>query len=127
MQEHVDDCIDLNDTDLRNSHSNEQSDIDSDDNEYIDLEERIKSIDLDDADAVWEALNEDERNEFEALLNKGDIESIVPQWIPWWLYQKKVKVIEEVDANRNEEQAALKECPLVKDVPKLSSLTVSRY
>lgn len=45
--------------------------LDSDDDIEVDLHERIKDINLDNADHVWDALTEDEQNDFEALLNKG--------------------------------------------------------
>lgn len=45
--------------------------VDSDDDIQVDLHERIKDINLNNADDVWDALTEDERNDFEALLNKG--------------------------------------------------------
>lgn len=45
--------------------------VDSDDDIEVDLHERVKHISLDNADDVWNALTEDERNDFEALLNKG--------------------------------------------------------
>lgn len=45
--------------------------VDSDDNIEVDLHERLKDINLNNADDVWNALTEDERNNFEALLNKG--------------------------------------------------------
>ncbi|XP_026313551.1 zinc finger HIT domain-containing protein 2 [Hyposmocoma kahamanoa] len=97
--------------------------LDSDDDIEVDLHERIKDIDLDNADHVWDALTEDEQNDFEALLNKGDVGSILPQWEPWWMYRRREKKIQNVGGTNKKEEEALKKCPLLRDVPKLSSLT----
>ncbi|KAM3963947.1 zinc finger HIT domain-containing protein 2 [Aphomia sociella] len=96
--------------------------IDSDDEEDVDLHERIKDLNLDDPDAIWNALTEDEKNEFEALLNQGDVGSIIPQWEPWWMYRKEEKLIEDVNADEKVEDS-LNNCPHLKAVPPLSSLT----
>lgn len=95
---------------------------DSDDEPEIDLGERIKDLNLDDADAVWNALTEDERNEFEALLNQGDVGSIMPQWDPWWTYRRDKKLVEVVAID---DSKALGNCPQLKAVPKFETLTVS--
>lgn len=95
---------------------------DSDDEPEIDLEERLKDLNLDDADAVWNALTEDERNEFEALLNQGDVGSIMPQWDPWWTYRRDKKLVEDVGVDHGD---ALKKCPQLKAVPEFKTLTVS--
>ncbi|XP_075984181.1 zinc finger HIT domain-containing protein 2 isoform X2 [Anticarsia gemmatalis] len=100
----------------------EYDDVDSDDGNEIGLEERIKGLNLDDADAVWNALTEDERNEFEALLNQGDVGSILPQWEPWWMYHRETKLVEEVTDGGTDDEA-LKKCPVLKSVPKFESLT----
>lgn len=54
-------------------HNEDEADepVDSDDEEGLGLHERVKDLNLDDADEVWNALNEDERNEFTAMLNQG--------------------------------------------------------
>ncbi|XP_072934256.1 zinc finger HIT domain-containing protein 2 [Epargyreus clarus] len=100
----------------------EVEELDSDDDEGIDLQERIKDLNLDDADAVWNALTEDEKNEFQTMLDQGDVGAIMPQWEPWWMYRKQDKLVEEV-TELNEEEDALKKCPQIKIVPELSSLT----
>lgn len=102
----------------------EAEDIDSDDEDGIDLHDRIKDLNLNDADAVWEALTEDEKNEFEAMLNHGDVGSILPQWEPWWMYRKTKKLVKDVD-EKDEEGQRLKQCPVLKKVPEINSLTVS--
>lgn len=96
---------------------------DSDDEAEVDLQERIKDLNLDDADAVWNALTEDERNEFEALLNQGDVGCIMPQWEPWWMYHREKKKVEVVGIN---DKDALEKCPELKTVPKFETLMVSK-
>lgn len=75
-----DDNIDIND--LIEYDDDHGEPADSDDEEADDLERRIENINLDDADEIWNALTEDEKNEFEALINRGEIGSIMPQWEP---------------------------------------------
>ncbi|XP_068623885.1 zinc finger HIT domain-containing protein 2 [Battus philenor] len=94
--------------------------LDSDDDGEIDLHERVKGLNLEDADAVWNVLTEDERNEFEALI-QGEVGSILPQWEPWWMRNKKVKIIEEV-ASLNQTDDC-KKCPNIRTVPKFHTLT----
>jgi hypothetical protein len=61
---------------------------DSDDGDSIpDLHERLRNVDLDDADSVWEKLTLAERQEFENLLQNGDASQLVAPWEPWWLYR----------------------------------------
>lgn len=96
--------------------------VDSDDGNENDLEERLKGLNLDNADELWNALTEDEQNEFEALLNQGDVGSILQQWEPWWLYHKERKMVQEMNGD-DEYEKALKNCPDLKAVPKFDSLT----
>ncbi|CAG5047589.1 unnamed protein product [Parnassius apollo] len=118
---HTEDLEDLPTNNSLQSIDQTEELIDSDDDTEIDLHERIKGLDLEDADAIWNALTEDERNEFEALI-KGEISSILPQWQPWWIFSKESKLVEEVKALDVVEEH-LKECPCLKPVPKFNSLT----
>ncbi|CAH2052449.1 unnamed protein product, partial [Iphiclides podalirius] len=95
--------------------------VDSDDDTGIDLHERVKDLNLEDADAIWDVLTEDERNEFEALM-QGEVGSILSQWIPWWTFNKETKLVEEVQQT-NDIEEHLKKCPCLKIVPKFSSIT----
>ncbi|KAJ0173227.1 hypothetical protein K1T71_011403 [Dendrolimus kikuchii] len=111
---------DVNDNEYDNGGNEEP--VDSDDEEGLELHERVKDLNLDDADEVWNVLNEDERNEFMAMINQGDVGSVMPQWEPWWMYSKKKKLVEdveEIDLGAEE----LTKCPALKIAPKLSSLT----
>lgn len=59
--------------------------LDSDDEDSIpDLSERIQNIDLDDSDEVWSRLTEQEKLEFNAILNSGDLTDLIPEYEPWW-------------------------------------------
>lgn len=72
--------------------------IDSDDEEEtLDLGERLAGIDLNDADKVWEKLTHDEQQEFMAFLKSEDVAKYVPKWEAWWMFEteKKVQEIEE--------------------------------
>lgn len=67
-----------------------KEELDSDDdNDIPDLESRLHNINLDNADEVWSALTDAEKQEFEALIKNGDVEKFLPQWIPWWTYHTK--------------------------------------
>lgn len=114
---------DLDESELENDGDSE---IDSDDNEYVDLKDRIDGLDLNDADKIWNVLTEDERNEFAALVNKGDVDKIIEHWEPWWLFTHKPKLIESVDVKSSKtlQEEALAKCPPLKSVPRLSELTV---
>ncbi|KPJ11644.1 Zinc finger HIT domain-containing protein 2 [Papilio machaon] len=107
--------------DVDEEESETEESIDSDDDIEIDLHERIKDLDLNDADALWNALTEDEKNEFEAVV-RGDVGSVLPQWKPWWMYNKEAKLVEEVSSSEVDEH--LKKCPCLKSVPKFNTLTV---
>ncbi|VVC98500.1 unnamed protein product [Leptidea sinapis] len=110
----------------QNSNSQEETDesegIDSDDEEHINLEKRIKDLNLDNPDCLWDALTEDERNEFEALVSDGNVGSIVPYWEPWWTYRRDKKLVQEINTECRE-QEILKSFPKIKSVKKLGELT----
>ncbi|XP_004929080.3 zinc finger HIT domain-containing protein 2 [Bombyx mori] len=95
--------------------------IDSDDYDEEDLHDRIKNLDINDADAIWSALTEDEKNEFEALISQGDVGSILPQWEPWWTKRTKSKLVTEVCDDELDKNVDT--CPQLKNVQKLTSLT----
>ncbi|XP_053617225.1 zinc finger HIT domain-containing protein 2 [Plodia interpunctella] len=96
---------------------------DSDDEVADDLEQRIKDLDLNNADEMWNVLTEDEKNEFRALCNAGDVTSIIPPWEPWWMYSKEEKLVEEVNEKNMEDVEALRNCPGLKPVVEFGKLT----
>ncbi|XP_063709672.1 zinc finger HIT domain-containing protein 2 [Culicoides brevitarsis] len=67
--------------------------LDSDDEEELDLSERIKGVNLNDADALWEKLTDEERNEFHKLIDSGEINDILPTPEPWYIDGKTVPPI----------------------------------
>ncbi|XP_066584572.1 zinc finger HIT domain-containing protein 2 [Prorops nasuta] len=74
------------------------SQLDSDDELPVpDLATRMESINLDNADEVWSALTDAEKQEFEALLKNGEAEKLLPLWNPWWTIKIDKKKIQEID------------------------------
>jgi hypothetical protein len=91
-----------------------EEDMDSDDEtEEVDLAKRLENIDLNNADALWDCLTETERQEFEAMLQNGDISKIVPAVQPWWECKTRKKLIVEVDATENQAVESETEVPVV--------------
>ena len=64
----------------------------------------ISGIDLDDSDAVWANLTDEERNQFRDLVAAGDLSSIVPIYTPWWVpkQQDDLPKIVELDEVQNQ-------------------------
>ncbi|XP_073820050.1 zinc finger HIT domain-containing protein 2 isoform X2 [Musca autumnalis] len=60
----------------------------------LDIAERLKDVDINDADEVWEHLTQEEKEEFKKLLANGDIMKLVPDFKPWWLKEKNFKIVE---------------------------------
>ncbi|RZF36587.1 hypothetical protein LSTR_LSTR010698 [Laodelphax striatellus] len=85
-----------------------------DEDELVDLADRLKDVDLEDADTVWKCLTEEERNEFQELLKSGDIESVVPKFEPWWTVKDEKKVI-DLDQEEKEMEDLRKRCPKVEN------------
>lgn len=72
-----------------------EEDLDSDDDDnFIDITERLADVNLDDAEKVWEKLTEDEKQDFVAFLKTEDVSKLIPSWQPWWLYSEESKVTE---------------------------------
>lgn len=59
--------------------------VDSDDEDDTDLADRLKGIDLDNGDAVWEKLTDAEREQFKSLVDSGDIMGLLPEKEPWYI------------------------------------------
>ncbi|XP_023707336.1 zinc finger HIT domain-containing protein 2 isoform X2 [Cryptotermes secundus] len=98
----------------------DNSDIDSDDGDSIpDLHERLRNVDLDDADSIWEKLTLAERQEFENLLQSGDASQLVALWEPWWLYRKQKILVQDLKMEQDTLHPAYEaNCPTVnKNVP----------
>lgn len=108
----------------------EEEDSD-DDEEPADMSERLAGVDLDQADAVWDRLTTDEKREFEELLKHGDVNSIIPDYVPWWKYWKEDRKVEEIGNEDNEETKHIKKCPpiqeKIKKLPEMTKVPPSKY
>lgn len=63
----------------------EDEQLDSDDDEDPeDLSLRMADVNLDDCDAVWKNLTDNEKQEFRQLVNTGEFSHLLPPWVPWW-------------------------------------------
>lgn len=60
-------------------------------NEVATLIQRLEQTEID-ADTAWSYLTPDERQEFERMVQTGDVGKLVPLWKPWW--EEKVLVTE---------------------------------
>ncbi|XP_017760278.1 PREDICTED: zinc finger HIT domain-containing protein 2 [Eufriesea mexicana] len=104
---------------IDNEFGDESLHLDSDDEEdVLDLEERLHDINLDNADEVWSALTDAEKQEFEAIIKNGDIEKFLPQWVPWWTYSTNKKLVQEMQP----EDEQIQELPPLVDVPIFNEL-----
>ncbi|XP_039447754.1 zinc finger HIT domain-containing protein 2 [Culex pipiens pallens] len=93
--------------------------IDSDDAEDVpDLSERLGKVNLDDPNAVWERLTEEERKDFQSLLENGDVGRILPEVDPWWNGEFKVELVQAAESKvvSKGESHLLETCPSVKRV-----------
>ncbi|XP_075233384.1 zinc finger HIT domain-containing protein 2 [Lycorma delicatula] len=96
----------------------EDGDLDSDDDVVDDndndLVDRLKDIDLNDTDKVWNKLTDREKKEFEELLKSGDVSDILPKFEPWWNYRDDRKIIdlEEISYFENVHK---KKCPNINE------------
>ncbi|XP_014600441.1 PREDICTED: zinc finger HIT domain-containing protein 2 [Polistes canadensis] len=116
----------LNEQDLENDTMDSEDkeldlddELDSDDETDLpDLEERLKNINLDIPDEIWAVLNNDEKQQFKALVKSGEASTLLPPWIPWWITCRK-SLIETLDTiEENEENNKHKaEYPEIIDVP----------
>ncbi|GFG38143.1 hypothetical protein Cfor_04812 [Coptotermes formosanus] len=98
---------------------------DSDDDSIPDLHERLRGVNLDDADTVWEKLTPAERQEFEELLQSGDVSQLVVPWEPWWLYRKQKILVQDMESDQDPVPPTYEaNCPTVKkDLPPFSQIS----
>ncbi|XP_069161593.1 zinc finger HIT domain-containing protein 2 isoform X3 [Procambarus clarkii] len=100
----------------------EDESLDSDDDENLAV--RMADVDLNDSDAIWKKLTEEERQEFRELIDKGGFEDLIPPWIPWWdQHVPKVQVIEPGSQSTQSSLAYTVGCPIMVEVPMLSEVT----
>ncbi|KAF7987451.1 hypothetical protein HCN44_003213 [Aphidius gifuensis] len=109
--------------DDRSEDNDDGSDVDSDDDDELpDLAERIKNIDLNNADELWAVLSESERQEFEAIIKNGEEDKILPLWEPWWTKVDEKKLVEVVDESNDTEKKLNNNLPVVMNIPVIESL-----
>lgn len=104
----------------------EWEDIDSDDEpeEAGDLAERLGEVDLNDADAVWERLTDEEKQEFKSIVYNGEIEKIVQSVEPWWTQKLEDRLVRDLQEDAVKIKKILKDCPKlpsIKDFNKIST------
>lgn len=79
-----------------------EEELDSDDDEDPaidgDLTNRLEGIDLNDANAIWSKLTENERQEFGQIVTTEDVSAILPEFNPWWEQKIKKQLITEVES-----------------------------
>lgn len=95
----------------------EWDDLDSDDNaseEGAELADRLAEVDLNNADAVWDRLTDEEKQEFKSIVYNGEIEKIVKNVEPWWALKLEVKMVSDVQADEAKEGEILERCPKVR-------------
>ena len=107
-----------------NDQQEEEEEEDSDDDEDpVDLEERMRGVNLDNPEELWARLTEDERREFDQLARSGEVGSVLPDYQPWWSIKLQTKKIRELDELEEEEERLMEICPPVeKEIPQLSQL-----
>lgn len=91
--------------------------IDSDDAEDVpDLGERLGGIDLDNADAVWGKLTDEEQKEFQNFLEHGDMSQIIPIVEPWWARDYNIELIQSASSMKQSEgeRDLIESCPRLK-------------
>lgn len=73
--------------------------LDSDDEKPngIELTKRLEGVNLDDANAVWSKLTDDERREFEQIVQNEEITAILPDFHPWWENKIQTVLISEIN------------------------------
>lgn len=96
--------------------SNGDSELDSDDEDVdvgadvdameSDLAKRLEGIDLDDADAIWSNLNEQERQDFNKIIQSEDVSAILPKFEGWWEKKIKVKLVTEITGDEMNDEPA---------------------
>lgn len=100
----------------------ESEPLDSDDDEdEEDLSVRMAGIDLGDSEAVWRNMTEEERQDFQELVKRGNFEELIPAWSAWW--EQDVQLVQEVTTGSPNSPSYTANCPEIVEVPPLSEIT----
>jgi len=110
---------------LKRMNNEDENDCDSDDSDdeddSVDLAERLKGIDLDNADEVWDKLSKEEKKQFDELIKSGDLASILPEYTPWW--NVKVEVPKIRDLSDPEDESYKERCPEIEqNIPNFNTM-----
>uniref|UniRef100_A0A2M4AX01 Putative hit zinc finger family protein n=1 Tax=Anopheles triannulatus TaxID=58253 RepID=A0A2M4AX01_9DIPT len=105
---------DQDEEDVEDVEDDEEAELDSDDDEQeADLTARLNGVDLNDAETVWDHLSNAEKEEFQRMLENGEIMSMVPAVEMWWTKPYKIDLIQPLDSQSQQEQHLLSSCPPV--------------
>ncbi|XP_055326555.1 uncharacterized protein LOC129580285 [Sitodiplosis mosellana] len=77
--------------------SEEELKVDSNTHECVELAERLHGVDLNDADAIWSKLSESERQQIGQVMQKQNMNAVLPTFNPWW--ENKVQRIQISEVN----------------------------
>lgn len=88
------------------------------------MEDRIKHLDLEDANELWSALTAEERQKFTALVQNGDALNLLPSWTPWWTFTAEKKLVKDVN-DSGQDESYKNNCPQILCIPTLDSKSVS--
>lgn len=86
-----------------------------------DIAERLKDIDINDADEVWERLTLAEKEEFKKLVSSGEIAKLLPNYKPWWQKNKNSKIV-EITSSNDEKQEDNEPPHIIENIPTFSSI-----
>uniref|UniRef100_A0A1I8NV43 HIT-type domain-containing protein n=1 Tax=Stomoxys calcitrans TaxID=35570 RepID=A0A1I8NV43_STOCA len=86
----------------------------------LDIAERLKDVDINDADEVWENLTQEERDEFKKMISSGDIMKLIPDFKPWWMREDKKSKIIDMSAKTESCQSSIP--AIYENIPAFSSI-----
>jgi len=117
----------VEEADQHDDEDEEILDSDDDSNESADLAERLHDIDLNDADAIWERLTDEEKQEFKSIVHNGDIDKIVQSVELWWKQKLEIKLVRDVNDDAVKLQNILKSCPkILKDIKDFGKISTKK-
>ncbi|XP_050714273.1 uncharacterized protein LOC126997311 isoform X3 [Eriocheir sinensis] len=99
----------------------EEEPLDSDDEADEDLSVRMAGVDLNDSDAVWRNMTDEERRDFQELVKRENFEELLPAWSAWW--EQEVQLVQEVKQDSPTSPSYMANCPKLVTVPPFSELT----
>ncbi|KFB43759.1 AGAP001270-PA-like protein [Anopheles sinensis] len=117
------DSLDGEEDEALSDNPDEETPDSDDEDQDFELADRLNGVDLDDPSSVWERLTGAEKEEFQSLVENGDIIKILPSLNCWWTQEHKVDLIQPVDGTSAQEKQLLSACPRVWDkIPNFADL-----